>query len=42
MASIPVVNDHFVNKDPAVRALYDQLLNTLNKSRRIAFTTRFV
>lgn len=25
------VNDHFVNKGPMVRALYDQLLNTLNK-----------
>jgi hypothetical protein len=25
------VSNHFVNKDPAVRALYDQLLQTLNK-----------
>jgi len=25
------VNDHFVNKDPAVRTLYDQLIKALNK-----------
>ena len=25
------VNDHFVNKDPAVRALYDQLVSILRK-----------
>jgi hypothetical protein len=24
MASMPSVSDHFVNKDPSVRALYDQ------------------
>jgi hypothetical protein len=28
MASIPTVNDHFVNKHAAVRVLYDQLLNS--------------
>jgi hypothetical protein len=31
MASIPPVNDHFANKHPAVHALHDQLLNTVNK-----------
>jgi hypothetical protein len=25
------VNDHFVNKDPSIRALYDRLLKILNK-----------
>ena len=31
MALVPTVNDHFVNKDSAVRALYVQLFNTLNE-----------
>jgi hypothetical protein len=31
MTNTPSINDHFVNKDPSVRALYDQLLETLNK-----------
>jgi hypothetical protein len=31
MANLPSMNDHFVNKDSAVRALYDRLLRTLNK-----------
>lgn len=31
MASMPTVNDLFVNKDSAVRALYVQLFNTLTK-----------
>ena len=26
---MPTVNDHFINKDPAIRALYDQLLKVL-------------
>ena len=30
MAHTPSVNDHFVNKDPSVHALYDQLLKTLD------------
>jgi hypothetical protein len=25
------VNDHFINKDPAVRALYEQLISLLRK-----------
>ena len=29
MAETYSVNDHFVNKDPAVRALYDQLVSLL-------------
>ena len=29
-SNIPSINDHFVNKNPSVRALYDQLLKTLN------------
>ena len=29
MAETYSVNDHFVNKDPAVRALYDQLIKVL-------------
>jgi hypothetical protein len=29
MAGTYSVNDHFVNKDPAVRALYDQLVSLL-------------
>jgi hypothetical protein len=28
---MPTVNDHFINKDPSVRALYGQLLKILNK-----------
>jgi len=28
---MPTVNDHFVNKDPSIRALYDRLLEILNK-----------
>lgn len=31
MANTPSINDYFVNKAPSVRALYDQLLKTLNK-----------
>jgi len=31
MAEAYSVNDHFINKDPAVRALYDQLLSLLRK-----------
>ena len=31
MSATYSVSDHFINKDPAVRALYDQLLKTLNK-----------
>lgn len=31
MADTPSINDHFVNKDPSVRALYDHLLKTLKK-----------
>jgi hypothetical protein len=31
MAEAHSVNDHFINKDPAVRALYDQLLSLLRK-----------
>jgi hypothetical protein len=27
---VSTVNDHFVTKDPAIRALYDQLLKILN------------
>ena len=27
---MPTVNDHFVNKDPSIRALYDRLLKILN------------
>jgi hypothetical protein len=30
-SNIPSINDPFVNKAPSVRALYDQLLKTLNK-----------
>ena len=29
MPDTPSVNDHFVNKDPSVRALYDQLVSLL-------------
>ena len=29
MTEISSVNDHFVNKDPSVRALYDELLSIL-------------
>jgi hypothetical protein len=29
MAETYLVNDHFVNKDPSVRALYDQLVSLL-------------
>ena len=31
MVNPPSIDDHFVNKDPSVRTLYDQLLKTLNK-----------
>ena len=31
MANSYSVNDHFVNKDPSVRALYDELMKMLNK-----------
>lgn len=30
MAETYLVNDHFVNKDPSVRALYDQLVSLLS------------
>jgi hypothetical protein len=29
MADTPSINEHFVSKDPSVRALYDHLLKTL-------------
>ena len=31
MTNIPSITDHFVNKDPSVHALHDQLLKTLTK-----------
>ncbi|HEU0292912.1 MAG TPA: DUF5655 domain-containing protein [Anaerolineales bacterium] len=31
MANIPSMTDHFVHKDPSVRALYDHLLKTLKR-----------
>jgi len=31
MTDIYTVNDHFAGKDPAVRALYDKLLEVLNR-----------